>query len=137
MADALVRRDAVDALRQGYERLQKGDLAVVKAMNRFAELPLTGEGAIGPEALLAMGDVELAERGWTRKDLRMAIYGTLPRSRWPAAMQAAHERVGMRLRKQDRTPAKMQFNLNMVNIPPPRPVLDAEVVILPDEETPE
>ena len=128
---ARVKQAGVDLLRQKYEALQKKDLEIVRAMDRFAELPI---GAEDPEAiarLLAMTDLELADHGWTRRELRMAIYATLPRARWPAAMQAAHERVGMRIRRQDRQPSKMQFNLNMVNIPAPKPSTD--IVVLPDE----
>lgn len=140
MADestALARRrnDAVDVLRQKYESLQKRDLEVVRGMNRFADLPTRLEDPDGAQltALLLLPDVELAARGWSRRELRMAAWGQLPKAKWPASMQAAHERVGMRLRRQNVQPSKMQFNLNMLTIPAPKPARETEIVVLPED----
>lgn len=141
---ALVRaepgKSAVDVLRDGYERLQKKDLEVVRAMNRFADLPSRFED---PEAkaigeLLAKTDGEIKAAGWnSRRELRMALYGRLPRSQWPAAMQAAHERVGMRIRKQGAQVKKTQFGIALISIPAQQPVEQGKVITIEAEEKPQ
>jgi hypothetical protein len=136
---ALVRRqEGADFLRAKYEKAQKRDLEIVQGMNRFAELPslLEDPDMATIDGLLRLPDVELAQKGWTRRELRLALYGRLPKAKWPAAMQAAHERVGMRLRKQGVQPGKMTFNLNMVNIPAPRQPEPTQIVVLDEDEDP-
>lgn len=140
---ALVRaepgKSAVDVLRDGYERLQKKDLEVVRAMNRFADLPVGAEDPRGEKiaTLLTSSDEEIKAAGWnSRRELRMALYGRLPRSQWPAAMQAAHERVGMRIRKQGAQAKKTQFGLAIVHIPAQQPVEHGKVITIEAEEKP-
>lgn len=123
----------MDLLQKRYDRVQQRDLEIVEGMNRFAEIPTEAEAAprASLEALLIAGTEEqIKAAGWrNRAQLRAAFYGTLPRSRWPAAMQAAHERVGMRLRKQDRGASRQTFNLNIISIPAPqRPTADEKVI---------
>jgi hypothetical protein len=125
----------VDLLQKRYQKLQVRDLDIVDGMNRFAEIPTEGEAAARAslEALLVAGsDEQIRIAGWkNRQQLRAAFYGTLPRSRWPAAMQAAHERVGMCLRKLEKNANRQTFNLNVINIPAPqRPTSDEKVVII-------
>ena len=148
MSDALVKtetalarpQEPVDILRARYDKLQKRDLSVVDGMNRFAELPSFVEEVARQEliAILNTGtDAEIeAKYGFkNKKDLRVAMYGTLPKKDWPAAMQAAHERVLARQRKQSNTGAKTVFNLNMVSIPAPQPqTADDRVIIVEAEE---
>lgn len=132
-------KSAVEVLRVGYERLQKKDLEVVRAMNRFADLPMAFEDPKGEKLaeLLAKTDEEIKAAGWgSRRELRMAMYGRLPRSHWPAAMQAAHERVGMRIRKQGAQAAKNTFNLNVVTIPARQPVESQKIITVEVEDKP-
>lgn len=129
------KKDPVDWLARRYEKVQKRDLDIVDGMNRFADIPTPAEQLprAAVESLLAYGsDAQIKEAGWkNRQELRAAFYGTLPRSQWPAAMQAAHERVGMRLRKQDKGASRQTFNLNVITIPAPqRPREDERVVII-------
>lgn len=130
-------KDAIDKLRERYERLQTKDLNVADAMNRFAELPTAAEDPDDMKVLmlLAMSEEELKARGWkSKKELRMAAYARLPKRLWPASMQAAHERVGMRLRKQASASSKTVFNLAMISIPAPRRDPDARVVVVDVKE---
>lgn len=124
----------VDILQRRYEKVQIRDLDIVDGMNRFAEIPTRGEEAprAALEALLVAGsDAQIKLAGWkNRQQLRAAFYGTLPRSQWPAAMQAAHERVGMRLRKQDKSANRQTFNLNVITIPAPQRPLEHEKVVI-------
>jgi hypothetical protein len=131
---------AVEAVRIGYKKLEKRDLGIVKAMNRFAELPTRREDPDGKRfaELFALSDEDLAKEGWeSRKELRMAYYGTLPKSQWPASMQSAHERVGMRLRKQAQAPQKNTFNLNVVSIPAPRKPDESKIITIEAKDEPE
>lgn len=123
----------VDLLQRRYEKVQLRDLDIVDGMNRFAEIPTIAEPEAREQmvALLTKTDAEIKAAGWkNRRELRAAFYGTLPRSKWPAAMQAAHERVGMRLRKQDKSANRQTFNLNVINIPAPRAATEDEKVVI-------
>lgn len=131
---------AVDRLAEGYQKLQQKDLAVVRAMNRFADLPTRFEDPERAQLmlLLQLPEEELKKQGWnSKRELRMAAYGTLPRSQWPASMQAAHERVGMRLRKQSAQAKKNVFNLQVINIPAAQPADESKVVIVDVDPKPD
>jgi hypothetical protein len=129
------KKDRMDLLQKRYERVLVRDLDIVDGMNRFAEIPTEIEpiSRASLEALLSGGsDAQIKAAGWkNRQQLRAAFYGALPRSKWPGAMQAAHERVGMRLRKQDKAANRQTFNLNVITIPAPRaPGPEDKVVIV-------
>lgn len=130
----VAKSSPVDLLQRRYEKVQLRDLDIVDGMNRFAEIPTPAEQLprANLESLLAAGsDAQIKAAGWrNRQQLRAAFYGTLPRSQWPAAMQAAHERVGMRLRKQEKNANRQTFNLNVINIPAPRPAGEHEKVVI-------
>jgi hypothetical protein len=129
---------AVEKLKAGFEALQRKDLGIVQAMNRFAELPTEWEDPENAhlKLMLTLPEAEIVAAGWkSRKELRMAAYGRMAKKNWPAAMQAAHERVGMRLRKQSADDNRTVFNLNMVTIPAPRRDPDARVVVVDVEES--
>lgn len=135
----LARKDALERLQQRYQKLQEKDLDVVKAMNRFAELPSFVEETARAEliALLAEGSDLAIQQKYGFKDkreLRMALYGTLPKKDWPAAMQAAHERVLARQRKQSQQAPRNVLNLNMITIPAPRKPTDEDKVIVVEPE---
>jgi hypothetical protein len=131
--------DAVEELRAKYEKLQARDLGTVRAINRFADLPSRLEDPEGEQiaAMLSLSDDELKIIGWTRRELRLAYYGTRPKKDWPAAAQAAHERVGMRIRKQGAVKSASTFNLNVINIPAQKPAEPSRVITIDVEEKPE
>lgn len=134
------RSDAIDRLRERYDKLQKRDLDVVASMNRFAELPSFVEEHARQELIRVLNEEtdEKAAKLYgfkSKRELRMALYGTLPKKDWPAAMQAAHERVLARQRKQSTNQARQVFNLNVVTIPAPqRPTEEDRIVIVQPEE---
>jgi hypothetical protein len=131
------QNDAVERLKAAYEKLQKRDLVIVEAMNRFSELPMHSEDATDAQLqlLLAGSEADVQAAGWKdKRQLRMAAYGRLPKRLWPASMQAAHERVGMRLRKQSNASAKTVFNLNMITIPAPRQDPERKIVVIEAKE---
>lgn len=127
MSDALAKKtDPVELLRARYEKLQEKDLSIVRTMDRFAELPSFVEETARAELieLLATGSDEAIRQKYgfkDKKELRVALYGTLPKKDWPAAMQAAHERVLARQRKQTADKRQNVLNVNVINIPAPRP----------------
>ena len=124
MSEALAKSDPVELLRKRYEKLQKTDLEITHLMDRFAELPSFVEETARAELiqLLANGtDSEIQEKyGFkTKRELRVAMYGTLPKKDWPASMQSAHERVMARIRKQGQEKRHNTFNLNVIQMPAP------------------
>lgn len=146
MSNSLVKSDPVELLRVRYEKLQKRDVSIVDGMNRFSELPSFVEETARAElvALLANGtDAEIeAKYGFrNKKELRVAMYGTLPKKDWPAAMQSAHERVMARIRKQGQEKRHNTFNLNVIQMPAPvRPTEYEKIITIkakePDGSTP-
>lgn len=128
----------VEKLERAYDKLQRRDLAVSDAANRFADLPTYIEDPHDEYVaeLLKADDAVILAAGWkSRRELRMAAYGRMPKKLWPASMQAAHERVGMRLRKQEERDRKNVFNLNVVNIPATRRPDERNVVVVDVKET--
>ena len=126
-------KTAVEKLERAYDKLQRRDLAVSDAANRFADLPTRWEDPLDSHVmlLLTMSDADIIAAGWrSRRELRMAAYGRLPKKEWPASMQAAHERVGMRIRKQEEKAQRNVFNLNVVNIPAARRPDERNVVVV-------
>lgn len=129
----------VEKLERAYDKLQRRDLAVSDAANRFADLPsyLEDPDDATVKLLLALPEEEIQKQGWkSKRELRMAAYGRMPKKLWPASMQAAHERVGMRLRKQEESNRKNVFNLNVVNIPATRRPDERNVVVVDVKEKP-
>lgn len=118
---ALSADQRIDKLRERYQRIEARDMDIVAGMNRFADLPSMLEDREQVYAALKHENDDAAKAlGFKNKrELRMALYGTLPKKDWPAAMQAAHERMGMRLRKQEEKKGRTVFNLNMISIPAP------------------
>lgn len=136
---AVAKKDPVELLRQRFEKLQNKDLDIVHTMDRFAELPSFVEETARKELIEMLNngtDEEInAKYGFKNKrHLRVALYGTLPKKDWPASMQAAHERVLARTRKQSTDKRANVLNVNIVNIPAPRPPgPDAKIVEIIDE----
>jgi hypothetical protein len=144
VSDALVKvdKDPVDLLRQKYERLQEKDLHIARTMDRFAELPSFVEEVARQELIKLLNDGSDAEieakYGFkSKRELRIAMYGTLPKKDWPAAMQSAHERVLARTRKQVKDPARNVFNLNIISIPAPKPIGPENKVVIIDAKAEE
>lgn len=133
---SLTTEQRMDKLRERYHRIEQRDIDIVAGMNRFSELPSILEDREQVYAALKAVDDEPAKQlGFKNKrELRMALYGCLPKKDWPAAMQAAHERIGMRLRRQDSKQGRTVFNLNMVTIPAPRKLTEADKVITIEPE---
>lgn len=126
-------KTAVEKLERAYEKLQRRDLGVSDAANRFADLPTKWEDPLDSQIslLLSLPEEEIIAQGWkSKRELRMAAYGRLPKKEWPASMQAAHERVGMRIRKQEEKGQRGTINLNVINIPAPKPPDERRVVVV-------
>ena len=126
-------KTAVEKLEKAYDKLQRRDLAVSDSANRFADLPTKWEDPLDSQImlLLTLPEEELQAQGWkSKRELRMAAYGRLPKKEWPASMQAAHERVGMRIRKQEEKAQRNVFNLNVVQIPAARRPDERNVVVV-------
>lgn len=139
--EPMSKSEAIDKLRERYDKLQKRDLDVVASMNRFAELPSFVEEAARKQLIdvLNVGTDEEIRTLYGfkgKRELRMALYGTLPKKDWPAAMQAAHERVLARQRKQNANQTRQVFNLNVVTIPAPRLPSDEDRIVIVQPEEP-
>jgi hypothetical protein len=137
---APAKSDSVELLRKKYENLQGRDLDVVRTMNRFAELPSGAEAARQDivDALNHPDDSKCLALGFkTKRELRIALYGTLPKKDWPASMQSAHERVMARIRKQGQEKRTNTFNLNIIQMPAPvRPGENDRIITIKAEEPP-
>ena len=114
------------------------DLRIVEGMNRFKDLPTDFEPKEYKRVLTILesgSDAEVRKLGFpTREDLRLALYARMPRADVPYAIQAAHERVGMRIRK-DPDKARTTVNLAMIQIPAPKPLTADDRVIIVQPET--
>ena len=135
MSQALAKKaDPVELLRLRYEKLQGKDLEIVRLMDRFAELPSFVEETARAELieLLANGSDEAIRQKYGfqgKRELRVAMYGMLPKKDWPASMQSAHERVMARIRKQGGEKRRGGVNINIINIPAPQPPGPAAKII--------
>lgn len=135
MSKALAPRNydaEVDAIKARVAELETEDLSIVGSMNRFADVP-EEELAL----MSVLNEEELAAKGWTRRELRIALYAQKPRAEVPFAMQAAHERTLARTRRHQDEPGGMRINVqnNTFNLPaqaPRRP--DSEVIVVEGKE---
>lgn len=142
MSESLVKKDPVELLRARYEKLQRDDLEITRLMDRFAELPSGAEETARKELfdMLATGTDEQVQAKYgfkTKRELRIAMYGTLPKKDWPASMQSAHERVMARIRKQTGEKRKGTVNVNIINIPAPQKPMAHEKIITIAAKEPE
>lgn len=142
MSEALAKKGPVELLRARYEKLQRDDLEITRLMDRFAELPSGAEEAARQELfdMLANGtdaDVQAKYGFKTKRELRIAMYGTLPKKDWPASMQSAHERVMARIRKQTGEKRRGTVNVNIINIPAPQKPMAHEKIITIAAKEPE
>jgi hypothetical protein len=69
-----------------------------------------------------------------KRELRLAMYGQLPKKDVPFSMMAAHDRMGMRIRRENKAPKGGSFTLNMVNIPAPKPPGPEDRVVIVQKE---
>lgn len=125
---ALVKRDPeaeIEAIRADVVALEVRDLEIVHAMDRFADEDLA--------PLTELSDKALKERGWTRRQLKVAMAANLPRAEVPYALQAAHERTLARVRRhsEDSSGAKINVSNATFNILAPAPrAKDIDVVVV-------
>ena len=116
------------------------DEEIVMGMNRFADVPSVFEPEQRQKYVELLNTAPLAlirDVGFsTREELRLALLGSLPKSEAPVAMQSAHERTGMRIRKDGSGKSGTTVNLNMVTIPAPRPTgpEDRIIIVQPGEK---
>lgn len=107
----MAKRDRVAELRDRLGRIADQDTRLIVAVNKFADF---SEEEL--KGFLAMPDEAFPMHGFAgKREVRLALMGNAPKKAWPAALQAAHERTGYFIRKeeQSRSPA----TLNIVVIP--------------------
>ena len=125
-------------LRRRVEMIAENDARIVSGMNRFRDIPSLFEGEERTRCMNILQTGTLADvrrMGFKdKRELRLALYGTLPKKEIPFAMMAAHERVGMRIRRDNKAPSGNTFQLNMVTIPAPRPPGPDERVVIVQRE---
>lgn len=93
----MAKRDRVAELRDRLGRIADQDTRLIVAVNRFADFS-TQE----LEGFLAMPEAAFPMHGFkSKREVRLAIMGNLPKKQWPAALQAAHERTGYFIRKEE------------------------------------
>ncbi len=126
-------RPAVADLQRRFEKIAHNDAALVEAMNRFADL--TPDETQQLTELVKSGDrTALKARGWTLKAIQTALLARLPKSTVPFALQAAHERTGMRIRRMQPKAAGARVNVAIIQISERAPrKTDAEVEIVEDK----
>lgn len=125
-------------LRRRVNLIAENDAKIVEGVNRFKDVPTAWEEedrVAYLAALKAPDDGPAKALGFKNKRaLRLAIYGTMPKKDVPFAIQAAHERIGMRIRKDGNRGTGNTFNLNMVTIPAPRPPGPEDRVVIVQAE---
>jgi hypothetical protein len=84
----------LNALRTAALHQAEDDHNIVEAAKRARELP---HWSVGLEWLKET-DAQLAERGWTRAELHIAIDGKMPFTQMPGYMRMAHDRGIVRAR---------------------------------------
>lgn len=129
----------IAGLKRRVEMIAENDARIVAAMNRARDVASTWEPEDREKAIAALAypTVEkVREMGFRdKRELRVALYGQLPKKEIPFFMMAAHDRVGMRIRRDNKAPSGNTFNLNMVTIPAPKPPDDARVVIVHKDDS--
>lgn len=131
MSKALTARDPaaeIEAIKDRVTQLEAGDLGIVHSMNRAFDFD-ENELALYE----ALTDEELEQKGWTRRELRVAKAANRPRSDVPYALQAAQERTLARTRRhvEEAGGARINIQGGTFNILAPGPrKTDAEVRIV-------
>jgi len=127
----LAKRDPeaeIEAIRADVVALEMRDLEIVHAMDRFADEDLT--------ELSELSDSALKAKGWTRRQLKVAMAANLPRAEVPYALQAAHERTLARVRRhsEDASGVKINVSGGTFNILAPAPRAKATDVVVVEAE---
>lgn len=113
-------RDKIAEIRDRLAKIADADTRLVWAMRKFVN---GGMGRAELELLLdpLVSEADIQAKGFkNRAEVRIAWYSTMPRSAWPAAMQAAHERVDSIARREAKTDHSAGINVLMVSIPAPQ-----------------
>jgi hypothetical protein len=77
-----------------FQRMANSDATILETTKRAADFLDPEEGI----KLLKLTDPELAEKGWTRRELKVAIHACRPKSEAPFYMLAAQERHVSRMK---------------------------------------
>lgn len=102
-----MKRDRVKDIRDRLTRIADQDTRVIAAIDRFADFSVEELGGF-----LKMPDESFPMHGFkSKREVRLALMGNMPKKDWPAAAQAAHERVGYVIRKEDKAPSGAQHGL--------------------------
>jgi hypothetical protein len=128
----------VAGLKRRVAMIEENDARIVVAMNKARDVASMWEPDDRKKAMdaLASPTVEAVRAlGFKdKRELRVALYGQLPKKEVPFFMMAAHDRVGMRIRRDSKAPTGNTFNLNMVTIPAPKPPGPEERVVIVQAE---
>lgn len=131
MADGkgITRANAVrlNYLVQKFADQAEGDAELSEATKRAADLDSVEEGL----DLLKKSPEELAAKGWTKKDLRVAVDAKVPKNQAPFYLHAAHERHTNRVRARENTNPQGGKDAASVIVIPVAPQLPA---VEPDED---
>jgi hypothetical protein len=71
------------------------------------------------KALLALSDLGIEQRGWSREELNIALKSLLPTSKVPFGLRMAHERYVTRVRVRDGADESVPAEAAVVVIPQP------------------
>jgi hypothetical protein len=126
-------------LRRRIDMMTTNDEKICNDVARFAELPHPtlepAQWTVVASTLANGTDDDVRSLGFRdKKALRRALYGRMSKKDVPFAIQAAHERVLARVRKDNKGQAGNTFNLNMINIPAPKPAGPQERVVIVQPE---
>lgn len=134
----LERERRIAGLKRRVEMIAENDARIVAGMNRARDVASMWEPADRERAMEALQHPtveKVREMGFQdKRELRLALYGQLPKKEVPFFIMAAHDRVGMRIRRDNKAPSGSSFTLNMVTIPAPKPPGPEERVVIIQRE---
>lgn len=122
------------ALKRRVQMISENDARVAAGIARFRDLPSFWEPEEREKVLkvLQSGTMdEVRALGFKeRREMRLALYGQMPKKDVPYAIVAAQERMSDRIRREGKSAGGATFNLNMINIPAPKPAGPEDRVVI-------
>lgn len=133
----LASDEKVAGAKRRIQMIAEHDEKVVAAVGRFRDLPMPWEEEHAKvlEALATNNMLAIAQLGFkSRRELRLALYGQKPKKDVPYGVIAANERVQARSRLEAKRAPSGKILVQMVNIPAPRPITEADAVVVVRKE---
>lgn len=132
-----ISAEKVAGAKRRIQMIAEHDEKVVAAVQRFRDLPMPWEPEHEKvlEALATNNMLAIHQLGFkSRRELRLALYGQKAKKDVPYGVIAANERVQARARLEAKRALGAKIMVQMVNIPAPRPITEADAVVVVRKE---